>query len=62
MFAVGTIPVSIALALAMAILVDARSPDVDPAPVVLHPTVLPMIAVANIWLFFFTPGYGPSSR
>ena len=22
------------------------------------PTVLPMIAVANIWLFFYTPGYG----
>ena len=23
-----------------------------------RPTVLPMIAVANIWLFFYTPGYG----
>jgi len=22
------------------------------------PTILPMIAVANIWLFFYTPGYG----
>src|SRR2546422_5010469 len=22
------------------------------------PTVLPMIAVANIWLFFYTPQYG----
>ena len=22
------------------------------------PTVLPMIAVANIWLFFYTPEYG----
>ena len=22
------------------------------------PTILPMIAVANIWLFFFTPQYG----
>ncbi len=22
------------------------------------PTILPMIAVANIWLFFFTPEYG----
>jgi sn-glycerol 3-phosphate transport system permease protein len=22
------------------------------------PTVLPMIAVANIWLFFYSPGYG----
>jgi len=26
------------------------------------PTVLPMIAVANIWLFFFTPGYGLFAR
>jgi hypothetical protein len=23
------------------------------------PTVLPMVAVANIWLFFYAPGYGP---
>jgi sn-glycerol 3-phosphate transport system permease protein len=42
-FAVGTIPVSIGLAMLMAYFT---------------PTVLPMIAVANIWLFFYTPQYG----
>jgi len=58
-FALGTIPLSIALALVMAVWVNGK----------LHgraflrlayftPTVLPMIAVANIWLFFYTPQYG----
>ncbi len=23
-----------------------------------HPTILPMVSAATIWLFFFTPGYG----
>ena len=58
-FAVGTIPLSIALALAMAILVDARIAGRGFLRLsYFTPTVLPMIAVANIWLFFFTPGYG----
>ena len=26
------------------------------------PTMLPMIAVANIWLFFYTPDYGLFDR
>jgi sn-glycerol 3-phosphate transport system permease protein len=58
-FALGTIPASIGLALLMAIWVNGK----------LHgraflrmafftPTVLPMIAVANIWMFFYTPQYG----
>ncbi len=35
-----------------------------PASVILYftPTMLPMIAVANIWLFFFTPDYGLFDR
>ncbi len=58
-FALGTIPVSIALALIMAIWVNDRI--VGRAAVRMAyftPTVLPMIAVANIWLFFYTPQYG----
>ncbi|MDA1117323.1 MAG: sugar ABC transporter permease [Proteobacteria bacterium] len=58
-FALGTIPASIALAMLMATWVNGK----------LHgraflrlayftPTILPMIAVANIWLFFYTPTYG----
>ncbi|HEV3008884.1 MAG TPA: sugar ABC transporter permease [Burkholderiales bacterium] len=58
-FAVGTIPTSIALALLMALWVNARLPG--RALVRLSyftPTVLPMIAVANLWLFFYTPQIG----
>lgn len=58
-FALGTIPLSIIIALVMALWVNRE----------LHgrgflrlayftPTVLPMVAVANIWLFFYTPQYG----
>ncbi len=59
LFALGTIPISIALALIMAIWVNDRI--VGRAAVRMAyftPTVLPMIAVANIWLFFYTPQYG----
>ena len=58
-FALGTIPLSIGLALAMALWVN--QPLRGRAFVRLAyftPTVLPMIAVANIWLFFSTPTYG----
>ena len=58
-FALGTIPTSIALALAMALLVNARLAGRGFLRMsYFTPTVLPMIAVANIWLFFYTPGYG----
>ena len=58
-FALGTIPTSIALALVMALWVNARLPG--RALVRLSyftPTVLPMIAVANLWLYFYTPQIG----
>ncbi len=59
LFALGTIPTSVALALAMALLVNARLPGRGLVRLAYFaPTVLPMIAVANIWLFFYTPGYG----
>lgn len=58
-FAVGTIPVSIALALVMAIWVNDRIAGRTLVRMAYFtPTVLPMIAVANIWLFFYTPQYG----
>jgi len=59
LYALGTIPVSIALAMAMALWVNRK---IAGRPLLrlafFTPTVLPMIAVANIWLFFYTPGYG----
>lgn len=58
-FALGTIPTSIALAIAMAVWVNDRIPGRTFARMAYFtPTVLPMIAVANIWLFFYTPQYG----
>jgi sn-glycerol 3-phosphate transport system permease protein len=58
-YAVGTIPVSIALALLMAVWVNGRIAGRGFLRLAYFtPTVLPMIAVANIWLFFYTPEYG----
>jgi sn-glycerol 3-phosphate transport system permease protein len=58
-FALGTIPASIALALCMAVWVNGRMTGRTWLRMAYFtPTVLPMIAVANIWLFFYTPGYG----
>lgn len=58
-FALGTIPVSIGLALLMAIWVNGRIAGKSWLRLAYFtPTILPMIAVANIWLFFYTPQYG----
>jgi sn-glycerol 3-phosphate transport system permease protein len=58
-FALGTIPASIALALLMALWVNDRIAGRAAVRMAYFtPTVLPMIAVANIWLFFYTPQYG----
>lgn len=58
-YALGTIPLSIVIALAMALWVNGRLTGRGLLRLAYFtPTVLPMIAVANIWLFFFTPEYG----
>jgi sn-glycerol 3-phosphate transport system permease protein len=58
-FAVGTIPASIALAILMALWVNGRLPGRGLVRMAYFtPTVLPMIAVANIWLYFYTPEIG----
>ncbi|HYF56747.1 MAG TPA: sugar ABC transporter permease [Salinarimonas sp.] len=58
-FALGTIPISIGLALLMAVWVNDRILGRTWIRMAYFtPTILPMIAVANIWLFFFTPQYG----
>ncbi len=58
-FAAGTIPASIALALLMAVWVNGKlAGRAFLRMAFFTPTVLPMIAVANIWLFFYTPTYG----
>ena len=58
-FALGTIPLSIGLALVMALWVNEKIRGQAWLRMAFFtPTVLPMIAVANIWLFFYTPQYG----
>ena len=58
-FAVGTIPISIGLALLMALWVNSQLKGRTLSRVAFFaPTVLPLIAVANIWMFFYTPGFG----
>ena len=62
-FALATIPLSIGLALVMALWVNERIAGRGFLRMAYFtPTVLPMIAVANIWLFFYTPGYGLLER
>ncbi len=58
-YAVGTIPTSIAIAILMAVWVNGKLPMRGLIRMsYFTPTVLPMIAVANIWLFFYTPDIG----
>jgi sn-glycerol 3-phosphate transport system permease protein len=59
LYAAGTIPASIAIALLMAVWVNGKLPLRGLARMAYFtPTILPMIAVANIWLFFYTPEIG----
>lgn len=59
LYALVTIPVSIGIALAMALWVNQRIAGRGILRMAYFtPTVLPMVAVANIWLFFYTPHYG----
>jgi sn-glycerol 3-phosphate transport system permease protein len=58
-YAAITIPASIALSLAMALMVHRAFRGVSLMRMAFFtPTVLPLIAVANIWLFFYAPGFG----
>ncbi len=58
-YAIGTIPTSIAIAILMALWVNSRISGRGLVRMAYFtPTVLPMIAVANIWLFFYTPDIG----
>jgi sn-glycerol 3-phosphate transport system permease protein len=59
LYALGTIPVSVSLALLMAVWVNGKLPGrAVVRTAYFTPTILPMIAVANIWLFFYTPQIG----
>jgi sn-glycerol 3-phosphate transport system permease protein len=58
-YAAATIPLAIVLALLMALAVNGTLPGRTFLRLAYFlPTMLPMIAVANIWMFFYTPDYG----
>ena len=62
-YAAATIPAAIVLALLMALAVNGALPGRSFLRLAYFlPTMLPMIAVANIWLFFYTPDYGLFDR
>lgn len=62
-FAIGTVPTSILIAIVMAVFADkAVRGKFWLRTSFFSPTILPMIAVANVWLFIYTPKYGLLSR
>ncbi|MFV0334375.1 MAG: carbohydrate ABC transporter permease [Tropicimonas sp.] len=62
-YAAATIPASIILALVMALMVNSSLKGRTFARVAYFtPTVLPMVAVANLWLYFYAPDYGLVDR
>lgn len=63
LYAAGTIPLAIVLAIGMALLVNSKLPATGLMRLSFFmPTMLPMVAVANIWLFFYAPGIGLASQ
>jgi sn-glycerol 3-phosphate transport system permease protein len=62
-YAFVTIPVSIVLSIGMALLVNSKIKGTSLMRLSFFlPTMLPMIAVANIWMFFYAPGIGLISQ
>jgi sn-glycerol 3-phosphate transport system permease protein len=63
LFALGTVPTSIALGLVMALFANKAIRGTGfMRTAFFYPTLIPMIAVANIWLFIYTPQYGLLDR
>jgi len=58
-FLAGTVPVTVALALVLALAVNRPHLLVTPfRTAFFYPALLPLIGAAAIWLFVYTPGYG----
>lgn len=58
-FMIGTVPTSIFLAMYLAIWVNKKMMGSSLLRTsFFYPTVMPLIAIANIWLFIYTPTYG----
>jgi sn-glycerol 3-phosphate transport system permease protein len=58
-FLAGTVPVTIALSLTLAMLLNRAHFLTTPfRTAFFYPTLLPLVGAAAIWLFVYTPGYG----
>jgi len=58
-FALGTVPLTLALALALALLINQKIRGLAIYRALLfYPTMIPMAAAAMIWLWILTPNYG----
>jgi len=59
LFAVGTVPITLALALVLALLINQKIRGLAIYRALLfYPTMVPMAAAAMIWLWILTPNYG----
>lgn len=59
LFLVGTVPTSVALAFALALLVNRKLRGMSLLrSAFFYPTVLPMVSAAAIWLFLYQPNFG----
>jgi sn-glycerol 3-phosphate transport system permease protein len=58
-YVIVTVPVSVALALLLALLLNRKMRALGLFRLAFfYPVVLPMVSAATIWLFMYTPGYG----
>lgn len=58
-YVLGTVPPSVVLGFLFALLVNRQMRGTALARLAFfHPTILPMVSAATIWMFFFTPDYG----
>lgn len=59
LLSIGTVPTSILLAIYLAVWVNNKLKGTSLLRAAFfYPTIIPMIAIANIWLFIYTPDYG----
>ncbi len=59
LYVIITVPVSVFLALVLALLLNRKFRALGLYRLAFfYPTVLPMVSAATIWLFMYTPGYG----
>jgi sn-glycerol 3-phosphate transport system permease protein len=58
-FVLGTVPVSLALALGLALLLNRKLAGLGIfRSAFFYPTILPTVSAATIWLFLYTPNFG----